>query len=389
TTTDCVYDGNLGVFGGAIRNARDSAPRIESCGFFNNVVEQRGGGIYNVSGASPRIVDCTFVNNQAVIVQTLNGDTVPSVLICGDIAETNLARGGAICSVDEARPIIIGSRFVNNIAADGGAIASLFAAETTVMSSMLQANDACFGGALFASKRGQITTVNTVMARNAASVGAAALCRDNGVLELINCTIADHVATDGGALEAQFGARLIVRNSIAWQNTPASFVADAISDLTVRSSIVDHEVEGLNVMMQDPQFIDAMYRLAATSPARDAGSVNEIPADVHDVDDDGNRCERIDIDIDGTPRFQVEDVRGTSNCDAVIDCGAYEGSAAHTRGFIWGDITANGTIDTDDLVALLIAFGPCDDCCFADVNANGIVNVDDLVQWTNEAECSF
>ena len=48
-----------------------------------------------------------------------------------------------------------------------------------------------------------------------------------------------------------------------------------------------------------------------------------------------------------------------------------------------GDLDGNGTIDVDDLLALLGAWGPCDDpcppTCTADLNDDCFVGVDDLL----------
>jgi hypothetical protein len=43
-----------------------------------------------------------------------------------------------------------------------------------------------------------------------------------------------------------------------------------------------------------------------------------------------------------------------------------------------GDVDGNGSVDVDDLVAVILAWGDCP-CCAADVDFNDVVNVDDLV----------
>jgi hypothetical protein len=45
-----------------------------------------------------------------------------------------------------------------------------------------------------------------------------------------------------------------------------------------------------------------------------------------------------------------------------------------------GDVTVDGTIDIDDLVALITSWGSCDDCaCDADLNMDCNIDIDDLV----------
>jgi hypothetical protein len=52
-----------------------------------------------------------------------------------------------------------------------------------------------------------------------------------------------------------------------------------------------------------------------------------------------------------------------------------------------GDITHDGVVDVDDLLAVINAWGACDEPCPADIapetNGDGIVNVDDLLMVIN------
>ena len=59
---------------------------------------------------------------------------------------------------------------------------------------------------------------------------------------------------------------------------------------------------------------------------------------------------------------------------------------AYADNAVLGDIDGNGTVDVDDLLALLAAWGPCDKDCPEDLDGDGTVNVDDLLTllaaWT-------
>jgi hypothetical protein len=49
---------------------------------------------------------------------------------------------------------------------------------------------------------------------------------------------------------------------------------------------------------------------------------------------------------------------------------------------IAGDADGDGQVDVDDLIAVMLAWGPCPappETCLEDVNVDGQVNVDDLV----------
>ena len=72
------------------------------------------------------------------------------------------------------------------------------------------------------------------------------------------------------------------------------------------------------------------------------------------------------------------------NDDGVIVGWGIRDDAAGIRGFKLvpiqpTDINDDGTVDVNDLLALLAAWGPCDGSCPEDVNSDGTVNVNDLL----------
>lgn len=137
-----------------------------------------------------------------------------------------------------------------------------------------------------------------------------------GGARLVNCTITANVILHpvaGGALGSgvflQFESE--VWNSIVWGNlggASSQFVAGSSS--TVSHSIIPGGHEGTGNLGTDPQFIDSGngdFRLAADSPARDAGTLTGLPL-LSERDLDG-KWRVIDADGDGL---------------AMIDMGAYE-----------------------------------------------------------------
>jgi hypothetical protein len=73
----------------------------------------------------------------------------------------------------------------------------------------------------------------------------------------------------------------------------------------------------------DPCFVNPAkgnYRLLPNSPCIDAGNNSAVPADIPDLDGDGNTAESIPFDIAGNPRI------ADGNCDGqvTVDMGAYE-----------------------------------------------------------------
>jgi hypothetical protein len=66
-------------------------------------------------------------------------------------------------------------------------------------------------------------------------------------------------------------------------------------------------------------------RLQAGSPCIDAADCTEVPADVFDLDDDGDRTEPIPYDLDGQPRCVDDPETGDTGIGfPCVDMGAYE-----------------------------------------------------------------
>ncbi|HSH16430.1 MAG TPA: hypothetical protein VLD18_10375, partial [Verrucomicrobiae bacterium] len=130
-----------------------------------------------------------------------------------------------------------------------------------------------------------------------------------GGARLVNCTIAANVILHpvaGGALGS--GAYLQdngeVWNSIVWGNVGGAgsqFVAGTSS--TVSHSVIPGGYQGAGNLGTDPQFNDSSngdFRLAVGSPARDAGTLTELPL-LSERDLDG-KWRVIDADGDGLAR---------------------------------------------------------------------------------------
>ena len=307
TITDCTIAGNAGrgiyCFHGS--------PRITDCVITGNTADGDGGGVCCVVG-SPRITGCTITGNTA-----------------------GHDGGGVRCSV--GIPRITGCAITGNTADDNG------------------------GGVYCIASNPRITDC-TITGNTATYRGGGVWC-DEGIPRITGCTLTGNAAGyQGGGVYCDDGSPWIT-NCILWADTPDEVYVSSSSPLITFCDVQDGW-PGEGNIDADPLFVDPDgpdddpntwkdndYRLAGGSPCVDAGDNTAVPADVADLDGDGDTDERTPVDLDGLPRFVdqpfVEDtgVADPPNYPAVVDMGAYE--------FRLGDINGDGGVDVFDLATLL------------------------------------
>lgn len=237
-----------------------------------------GGGGMMISNSSPLIVDCIFQDNDANYFGggvAITGTSSPQFMNCvfrynGSGSGTSVTPlGGGAVFLHEGTPIFTNCLFYGNVAGDAGAI----------------------------------------------------LIQD-GISTFLNCTVADNDATygAGGGLFDQL-ATAVVKNSIFWGNSAVrggnQIYNDSSSSTTVTYSDVEGGWTGTGNINSDPVFVNASggdYLIAPTSPCRNTGSNTLLPADVGDLDWDGNTTETLSKDL--TPRGRI--------IQLTVDMGAYE-----------------------------------------------------------------
>jgi hypothetical protein len=129
-------------------------------------------------------------------------------------------------------------------------------------------------------------------------------------------------------------------------------------------------------------WVDGYYRLRRGSPCIDAGDNNSVPADISDLDADGDVNEPIPFDFGGLPRF-IEDLCTVDSGNPgtpgppVVDMGAYE--------FLPADIDSSGAVNLYDLSMLALHWGEtgCGRCGGANLNCDVKVDFNDLLLLTD------
>ncbi len=338
TVTNCTFMANYSEYtgGGMVIVGDDTT--VTNCTFRGNIaglsldpyVDGYGGGM-NIGGLGTTVTNCTFWGNEAGLF-------------------TEHAYGGGMSSWGNTK--VANCKFFGNSA---GSMPGIYG----------------YGGAMYIVSS---TEVNC-------------------------CTLSANYAGDvGGGIYIEGGAPTVA-NCILWSDNALN-TADEIWDssgmLVVSYSNVDGgwPGEGEGNIDLDPMFADAPYgdlRLLAGSPCIDAGNNLALPADVADLDSDGDTDEPIPLDLAGNPRF-MDDPNSPDCWQAPLTCGpppiadmgAYEFS---------GDCQPNGVPDLQD-----ITDGTSEDCNHnwvpdecepdEDCNGNGTLDICDIGNGTSE-DCNF
>jgi hypothetical protein len=345
--------------GGGVSLVNGSSVTIEGGSAYSNAAgfdgPGSGGAIYVASGSTARIVSMFFNSNTAsngggaigesaaaglsVISSSFSSNSVPTQ------AASPTYFGGAIWAAGPSTPVLISqSEFTSNtvVSGYGGAISAGNVALDVVSCRVYNNVASAFGGGIFLNG-GTARVTNTIIAGNRGIFGASASGNGNaitsiGQVTIRNCTITGNSqpTASGYSVYSAFGS-LDVGNSIIYGDTGLGeiFTANGVTK-TVQYSCVQGALQpGTGNINTNPLFrvgigpdnqwgtSDDNLRLAyATSPCIDTGSNALVPADVADVDADGNIIETLPFDVDGSTRI-VRDRVATSS--PVVNMGAYEG----------------------------------------------------------------
>jgi YD repeat-containing protein len=287
-----------------------------------------GGGAIIMQNASPTIRNCTFTRNFEP-----------------NVGANEKIGGGAIACRSSSKPIIANCRFVENAAGCGGALA-LYESDAVITNCIFSRNNAIdiaapnsigegFAGAIF-SVRSDPQIANCLFTDNKAFILAGAIYSgpyyypvDNNpeYPVIVNCTFSHNEGYIGGAMCFDNYSFPEINNSIIWDNHSVGINKEIYhrENLIFSASLFDPANIESNVgstwscspapdecIEADP-LLDDEHMLGATSPCIVEGNIAKLPADVADLDNDGNVTEPVPFDLAGKAR----------NLDG-LDIGAYE-----------------------------------------------------------------
>jgi hypothetical protein len=363
----CTFRQNRAAHGGAMATANNSEPTIQRCTFAENSARSagqgyngQGGAVYNADSA-PRFAWCEFSDNWAPV-------------------------GGAMRN-NSSSVRLTNCRFVGNTAwvVWGGAVDHILGE--------LYAGNCAFIGNRALGATGYVGGVSVHYA------GTFVNC-------LFAANSAESAEPSGGGLSLYDDTMAKVVNCVFWGNSDMSGTGETAQIHFVEAvlDLAHSDVQGwtgswggIGNFGSDPLFVDPVgpdgifgtadddLRLSAGSPCIDAGSNGAVPADLTDLDADGDTAERMPFDLFRKPRF-VDDpatldtgVADPPDYPAVVDLGAYEYQG------IPCDLTYDGVVDEADYWALVDAAGTCMGqvkyVAAADLDGDGCVTIVDYQQW--------
>lgn len=325
-----------------------------------------GSGMY-IDRSSPTVIDCVFRHCRGSV-------------------------GGAV-TADRGSPVLIRCNFSGNTADfDGGGL-YCYRGSPQLLNCSFSENAASRNGGAMASDDSHPTLTNCIFRGNSAGEGGGAITYYGAsTLTMMNCTLVGNRARLGGAIWST-GDGFTMANSIVWANAaPSESQIDlALEPNSITYSCIEGGWPGIGNIQSNP-LLDLSLRPLTGSPCIDAGNNAAVPADLNDLDGDGDISEQIPLDAFGLLRFHDDPLASDVGVGPapIVDMGASESEAAAPPQPATGDVDHDGDVDAIDFqhgVACLILSGPdiftwLEDCqAVFDFDADTDVDLHDVVQF--------
>ncbi len=259
-----------------------------------------GGGIY-CSSSSPIIANNTIAGNTA-----------------------SSGGGGIYCYLSS--PIIVNNTVTGNISSVGGGGIYCSSSSPTIVDNTITGNTAAYGGGVNSYYSSPIISNNTISYNSTSSSGGG-ICSYNYSFPMITNNV---LAFNSSGIYVNTGAPSL-RHNCVFGNTDYNYtgIADPTGtdgSISVDPLFVRPASSGPDDQWGTPDDDYGDLRLLPGSPCIDAGDNAEVPADVVDLDGDGDTAEPIPFDLAGVSRF-IDDLSTPDTgvgTPPIVDIGAYE-----------------------------------------------------------------
>ncbi|ALF52179.1 hypothetical protein ACX27_03835 [Nostoc piscinale CENA21] len=296
-----------------------------------NVTEDiNSSGIYNSASSNLTVIRSTITGNSnaegAANGTIVNNGTI--TIISSTISDNSAGLGGGI--LNNGTAFVINSTINNNTAGIGGGIYNLETGTLTLVNSTISGNQSYSeGGGIYNS--GTLTVSNSTIAlnksyydeENTVSSGAGIYNAATGTATIKNSIIAGNNDGIPGAVNPDVVGNFISNGYNLIGNLNGSTGFNSSEQLQVSISQV------IDTILRDNGGPVKTHALVYGSPAINAGNNADVPADIADLDRDGNTTERVPFDQRGSGYRRILNGR--------VDIGAYEASVI------------NGTAYSDNL----------------------------------------
>jgi CSLREA domain-containing protein len=350
-----ISNGSLtfGSNGGGVSNS-GTLTLMNSTVSGNNTVN--GGAIFNNSGANVVMTSVTVSSNNGGGIANLGTLTLVSGTISGN---TNTVGGAGINN--SGTLTIVNSTVSGNTATAGSGGGGILNANTlSLLNSTISGNAANVmgaGGGGIDNRAGTLNVTNCTVSGNSAtgSGGGGILNEFSGTITLTNSTVSGNIAFNGAGISSG-NQPFNLRNTIIANNTLTggggigpdllgTFISQDYNLIGNTSGVTFTGTTTHNVINTNANLgplannggPTLTHALLPGSPAINAGSNANLPADILDLDSDGDTIETIPFDQRGLPRIS----------NTTVDIGAFE-----SRGF-----SISATSGTPQSVMIKAALG--------------------------------